>query len=86
MRLRSVLALNISHAGLLCRHLGTLVTRNNNQLCDYLTIEPSRLAGILGSRLTGLEIAQDVITLARKTEPATEQRVARCSCAAPLHL
>ena len=26
--------------------VGTLVKRNKNQLCDYMTTEPARLAGI----------------------------------------
>ena len=33
-------------AGPLCRKPGTLVKRNKNQLCDYMTTEPARLAGI----------------------------------------
>ena len=32
--------------GSLCRDPGTLVKRNKNQLCDYMTTEPARLAGI----------------------------------------
>ena len=32
--------------GSLCRDPGTLDTRNKNQLCDYMTTEPARLAGI----------------------------------------
>ena len=30
----------------LCRDPGTLVKRNKNQLCDYITTKPVRLAGI----------------------------------------
>ena len=33
-------------AGPLCRKPGTLDKRNKNQLCDYMTTEPARLAGI----------------------------------------
>ena len=33
-------------AGPLCRKPGTLVKRNKNQLCDYMTTEPAGLAGI----------------------------------------
>ena len=40
----------MSQAGLLCRDLGTLVKRNKNQLCDYMTAEPARLAGMPGIR------------------------------------
>ena len=36
----------MSRAGSLFRNLGTLVKRNNNQLCDCMTTEPARLAGI----------------------------------------
>ena len=32
-------------AGSLCRDLGTLVKCNKNQLCEYMTTEPVRLAG-----------------------------------------
>ena len=32
--------------GGLCRDHGTLVKRNKNQLSDYMTTEPARLAGI----------------------------------------
>ena len=35
-------------AGLLCRDPGTLVRRNKNQLCDYMTTEPAQLAGTPG--------------------------------------
>ena len=30
----------------IARDLGTLVKRNKNQLCDFMTTEPARLAGI----------------------------------------
>ena len=43
----------MSQAGSLCRDLGTLyilVKRNKNQLCDYMTDEPARLAGMPGIR------------------------------------
>ena len=36
----------MSRAGSLCRDPGTLVKRNKNQLCDYITTQPARLAGI----------------------------------------
>ena len=36
----------MSRAGSLCRDPGTLVKRNKNQLCDYMTTQPARLAGI----------------------------------------
>ena len=36
----------MSRAGSLCRDPGTLVKRNKKQLCDYMTTEPARLAGI----------------------------------------
>ena len=32
--------------GPLCKDLGTIVKRNKNQLCDYMTTEPARLDGI----------------------------------------
>ena len=38
----------MSLADSLCRVSGTLVRRNKNQLCDYMTTEPSQLAGIPG--------------------------------------
>ena len=36
----------MNQAGSLCRDAGTLVKCNKNQLCDYMTTEPARLAGI----------------------------------------
>ena len=36
----------MSRAGSLSRKPGTLVKRNKNDLCDYMTTEPARLAGI----------------------------------------
>ena len=36
----------MSRAGSLCRNLGTLVKRTKNQLCDFMTTEPARLAEI----------------------------------------
>ena len=36
-------------AGSLCRDSGTLVKRKNkNRICDYMTTEPARIAGIPG--------------------------------------
>ena len=35
----------MSWAGSLCGKPGTLVTRNKNHLCDYMTTEPALLAG-----------------------------------------
>ena len=32
--------------GPLCKDLGTIVKRNKNQLCDYMTTELARLTGI----------------------------------------
>ena len=34
--------------GSLCRDLGTSIKPKNNQLCDFMTIETGRLAGIPG--------------------------------------
>ena len=36
----------MSWACSLCRDFGTLNQRNKNRLCDYMTTEPARLAGI----------------------------------------
>ena len=36
----------MSQAGSLCKDLRTSVTRNKNHLCDYMSTEPARLAGI----------------------------------------
>ena len=36
----------MSQAGLLSTDTGTFVNRNKDQLCDYMTTEPARLAGI----------------------------------------
>ena len=38
----------MSWAASFCRDPGTLVKRNKNQLCDYVTIELARLARIPG--------------------------------------
>ena len=40
----------MSRAGPVCRDIGTLVKRNKNQLCDYMTSGPARLAEIPVSR------------------------------------
>ena len=37
----------MSRIGSLCRDFGTLIKRKKNQLCDNMTTEPARLAGIL---------------------------------------
>ena len=49
----------MSRAGSLCRDLGTLVKRNKNQLCDYMTTEPARVAWLVYVR----EYCVPIVTL-----------------------
>ena len=44
-------------AGSLCRDLGTLVKHNKNQLCDYMTTEPARVAWLVYVRAYYVPIA-----------------------------
>ena len=74
----------MSRAGPLCRDRGTLVKSNKNQLCDYTTTEPARLAGIPVLPGSRVEIFH-IITLTERpgewTKWETGQRVMNCSCA-----
>ena len=47
----------MSRAGSLCRDLGTLVKRNKNQLCDFVTTEPARVAWLVYVRASYVPIA-----------------------------
>ena len=71
----------MGRAGSLCRDPCTLVKSIKNQICDYMTTEPARLAGIpvLWCRLDpGWKFSKD-ITLAGRPGEWTK-RVIHCSC------
>ena len=67
----------MSLADSLCRDPGTLVRRNKNQLCDYMTTEPLQLAGIPGGNFPSSHACR----AARRMNQETGQRVTHCSCA-----
>ena len=72
----------MSWAASFCRDPGTLVKRNKNQLCDYMTTELARLARIPGGnfpsnhacqaarRMNQRETGQRVTPLMRIASPA----------------
>ena len=75
----------MSRAGSLYRDSGTLVKRNKNQLCDYMTTEPA-FSWDPGSVMPGSQVAIfQVITLSRRpgkwTKQETGQWVTHCSWA-----